>query len=115
MLFSPTDGTLLSGFDIGDTFVFQRSGAVDGHGNSLVTGTYWPSPRGRRPVGSLSLPAGSQNNQPLFLAVLDGLSRAVSVLDGPHERHGPAVRDDHGPRLGKHLRARVRWAAVHDG
>ena len=81
MLFSPIDGTLLSGLDIGDTF--PSAGAVDGHGNSFVTGTYWPNLSSPRPVGSLSLPAGSEANQPFFLAALDGLSRAVSVLTLP--------------------------------
>jgi hypothetical protein len=81
MLFSPIDGTLLSGLDIGDTF--PNAGAVDGHGNSFVTGTYWPSLTSPRPVGSLSLPAGSEANQPFFLAALDGLSRAVAVVTLP--------------------------------
>jgi hypothetical protein len=81
MLFSPVDGTLLSGLDIGDTF--PNAGAVDGHGNSLVTGTYWPSRSSPRPVGNLSLPAGSEAVQPFFLASLDGLSRAVSAMTLP--------------------------------
>jgi hypothetical protein len=78
MLFSPIDGTLLSGLDIGETF--SNAGAVDGHGNSYLAGTYWPSLTTARPVGTLSLPAGSEVNQPFFLASLDGLSRATSVL-----------------------------------
>jgi hypothetical protein len=78
MLFSPIDGTLLSGLDIEDTAAMAA--AVDGHGNSLVTGTYWPSLSSPRPVGSLSLPSGSEVNQPFFLAALDGASHAVSVV-----------------------------------
>jgi hypothetical protein len=81
MLFSPVDGTLLSGLDIGDTF--PNAGAVDGHGNSFVSGTYWPSLSSPRPVGNLSLPAGSEAVQPFFLAALDGLSHAVSVMTLP--------------------------------
>lgn len=81
MLFSPTDGTLLSGLDIGSTF--PTTGAVDGHGNAFVTGTYWPSLSSPRPVGTLSLPAGSEAVQPIFLAALDGLSRAVAVATLP--------------------------------
>ncbi len=79
-LFSPVDGTLLSGFDIGDTFVYPGSGAVDGHGNSLVTGTYWPSTTRPPPLPGLTLPASGQNNQPTFLAVFDGLSRPLASL-----------------------------------
>jgi hypothetical protein len=76
VLFSPIDGTLLSGLDIGSTFAW--SAAVDRHGNTLVTGTYWPK-TSPIPVGGLSLPGGSQLNQPLFLAALDGQSNAVAI------------------------------------
>jgi hypothetical protein len=75
LLFSPIDGTLLSGFRVDDTWPW--AGAVDNHGNTLLTGTYWPqgSPID---VGGLSIPAvGTGGDQPLFVAALDGLSRGV--------------------------------------
>jgi hypothetical protein len=76
VLFSPTDGTLLSGLNIESTFPW--GGAVDAHGNLLLTGTYWQKAT-PLPVGSLSLPAGPASDQPLFVAALDGVSNAVSV------------------------------------
>jgi hypothetical protein len=76
LLFSPVDGTLLSGLNIGSTFLW--SGAADSHGNTLLTGTYWPKAT-PLPVGSLSLPAGGGSDQPLFVAALDGVSNAVAV------------------------------------
>jgi hypothetical protein len=76
LLFSPTDGTQLSGLDIDPTFPW--SGAVDAYGNTLLTGTYWPKAT-PIPVGQLSLPGGGAQNQPLFVAALDGASNAVAV------------------------------------
>jgi hypothetical protein len=76
LLFSPTDGTQLSGLDIGPTFPW--SGAVDAHGNTLLTGTYWASATPIA-VGGLSLPGGGGPKQPLFVAALDGTSNAVAV------------------------------------
>ena len=49
LLFSPTDGSLLSGANITPTFTFPNGGAVDAHGNAFVTGTYWPPGRGPSP------------------------------------------------------------------
>jgi hypothetical protein len=76
LLFSPTDGTVLSGLDVNSTFPW--AGAVDGNGNTLFLGTYWPS-ASPTPVGTLSLPAGGGSNQPLFVAAADGLSHAVGA------------------------------------
>jgi hypothetical protein len=77
LLFSPIDGTLLSAIHIEETEPWGA--AVDGHGNSLLTGIYWPSNTSSRPVGSLALASDSEFNQPLFLAALDGTSRPVSL------------------------------------
>jgi hypothetical protein len=76
LLSSPTDGTQLSGLDIDTTFPW--SGAIDAHGNTLLTGTYGPKAT-PIPVGGLSLPSGGGQNQPLFVAALDGASNAVAV------------------------------------
>jgi hypothetical protein len=79
LLFSPVDGTVLSGLSIGDTFTFPGCGAVDSHGNTLLTGTYWPE-ASPIPVGGLSIPGGGTgSNQPLFVAAMDGASHAVGV------------------------------------
>jgi hypothetical protein len=75
LLLSPVDGTLLSGLDIAGTV--PSGAAVDGHGNTLLTGSYWPEITPVR-VGGLALPNGGAN-QPLFLAALDGASHAVGV------------------------------------
>ena len=95
LLFSPTDGTVLSGLDVNSTFPW--AGAVDANGNTLVLGTYWPS-ASPTPVGSLSLPAGSGNAQPLFVAAADGLSHAVgaATLGGSNNAQPYAMAVDPG-------------------
>jgi hypothetical protein len=76
LLFSPIDGTLLSGLNVANTAPLAAT--VDANGNTLLTGTYWPQ-SSPIPVGGLTLPGGGGANQPLFLAGFDGASQAVGV------------------------------------
>jgi hypothetical protein len=73
MLFSPTDGTLLSSLQVVKTYPWAA--AVDAHGNTVMTGTYWPG----AVVGGQSLPAPSGLNQPLLVVAFDGASQIVGV------------------------------------
>ncbi|HLK36292.1 MAG TPA: hypothetical protein VKU41_06030 [Polyangiaceae bacterium] len=77
LLFSPTDGSVLSALNVGDTSPW--SSVADGHGNTLLTGTFWQE-RSPIPVGGLFIPVVNGGaGQPLFVAALDGASNAVAV------------------------------------
>ena len=71
LLFSPIDGTLISGAQISETAPWGV--VADTRGNSLVTGTYWDPPA----WGSASLPRSG--DQPLFLAAVDGTSKPAGL------------------------------------
>ena len=71
LLFSPIDGTLISGAQIAETFPWGV--VADTRGNSLVAGTYWSS----LTWGSASLPRSG--NQPLYLAAVDGTSKPAGL------------------------------------
>jgi hypothetical protein len=75
-LFSPTDGTPISTFAISDTDPW--SSATDAHGNTILTGTFWPG-QSPIPVGSYSIPVVFGSSQPLFVAAVDGASHAVGL------------------------------------
>jgi hypothetical protein len=96
LLFSPTDGTLLSGLNINDTFTGPNGGAVDAHGNAFLTGTYWPQ-AAPVSVGSLSFQAtGSSGDHPVFVAGTDGLSHgmAAATLGGSNSAQPLAIAAD---------------------
>lgn len=96
LLFSPTDGTLLSGVNINNTFTFGNGGAVDAHGNAFVTGTYWPL-NGSIGVGGMSFQAtGSSGDHPVFVAGTDGLSHGVAAttLGGGNSAQPGAIAVD---------------------
>src|SRR5581483_171068 len=96
VLFSPTDGTLLSGVNINDTFTSPNGGAVDAHGNAFVTGTYWPqaSPVS---VGGVSFQAvGGSGDHPVFVGATDGVSHGVgaATLGGGNSAQPGAIAAD---------------------
>jgi hypothetical protein len=71
LLFSPIDGTLISGAQVAETFPWGV--VADTRGNSLVAGTYWSS----LTWGSASLPRSG--DQPLYLAAVDGTSKPAGL------------------------------------
>ncbi|MGH7436658.1 MAG: hypothetical protein ACRENE_13375 [Polyangiaceae bacterium] len=96
LLFSPTDGSLLSGANITPTFTFPNGGAVDTHGNAFVTGTYWPQ------AGSIGFPgasfpaSGNVGDHPVFVAATDGVSHGVGGvnLGGSNSAQPAAIAAD---------------------
>ena len=71
LLFSPIDGTLISGAQISETYPWGV--VADARSNSLVAGTYWSS----LTWGSATLPRSGE--QPLFLAAIDGTSKPAGL------------------------------------
>jgi hypothetical protein len=73
LLLSPTDGTLISSLQVVKTYPWAA--AVDAHGNTLMTGTYWPG----AVVGGQSLPNPTGFDQPLLVVAFNGASQIVGV------------------------------------
>ena len=71
LLFSPIDGSLISGAQVSETY--PRGLASDGRGNSLIVGGYWDD----LVWGATTLPRSGE--QPLFLAAVDGTSKPAGL------------------------------------
>jgi hypothetical protein len=91
LLFSPVDGTLLSADALPNTFPFAA--AADARGNTLIVGQYSDAIT----IGStaLSSPGPAPQNEALFIAALDGDSRAEGAqrlgASGNTQAYGIAV------------------------
>jgi hypothetical protein len=91
LLFSPIDGSLLSGAQL--TPSSPNGLAVDRRGNSLVVGTYWDS----LIWGNTSLPRSGDH--PFFLAAVDGTSQPAGLAGVANTAGPPSEGEPYGMAL----------------